>query len=204
MMTTTDDGSEPSPEYVDQDRKNLSVNHDEARELAQIKHSESNLARCYLDIEKRKDAAYEERNRLVALLARMFPSGLAKTAIEGWSEDWHNCVYINTPAGQLSWHIHDSQMYLFEGLPPYTGQWDGHTTEEKYDRIEKLVGDIAQGVFSPLSVVFTTVYGKNMYCPQHGTCPVPDTCAFKRTCDPMMINHKVTTTVFLNPRGPVK
>ena len=89
-------------------------------------------------MEERKDKAYEERNRVVALLARLLPSGLAKTAIEGWSEEWHNCVYINTPVGQLSWHIHDSQMHLFEGLPPYVGEWDGHTTEVKYDKIESM------------------------------------------------------------------
>lgn len=139
------------------------------------------------DMRKRKDAAYEERNRLVALLARLFPSGLAKTAIEGWSEDWHNCVYINLPTGQASWHIHDSQMFLFEGLPPYTGEWDGHTTEEKYDRIDKLVADIAQGVVRSDRIAMTTVYGTEMSCPEHGTCPHPGTCVFKRSCDYAMI-----------------
>jgi hypothetical protein len=85
-----------------------------------------------------KDNAYEERNRVVALLARLFPSGLATTAIEGWSADWHNCVYIDLPFGQVSWHIHDSQMRLFDGLQAYSGKWDGHTTDEKYGRIDRL------------------------------------------------------------------
>lgn len=79
-----------------------------------------------------KDAAYLERNRLVALLATIYRSGLKKTAIEGWSEDWHNCVYIDFPWGQASWHYHDSHAALFEGLPPYLGSWDGHSTEQKY------------------------------------------------------------------------
>ncbi len=107
-----------------------------------LKHVGNELERVGIN----KDIAYEERNRLVALLARIFPSGLAKTAIEGWSDDWHNCVYIDLPTGQASWHIHDSHMWMFEGLPPYTGEWDRHTTEEKYDRIDKLVGDLFQGV----------------------------------------------------------
>lgn len=85
-----------------------------------------------------KDAAYLERNKLVALLASLFPSGIAKTAIEGWSEDWHGCVYIDFPGFQASWHYHDSQAYLFEHLPPYEGSWDGHTTEEKYEKIVEL------------------------------------------------------------------
>ena len=90
------------------------------------------------DMEARKDAAYLERNRVVAALAKAYPSGVARTAIEGWSEDWHGCVYIDLPTGQASWHFHDSQAYLFADLPPYTGKWDGHDTPEKYRRLAAL------------------------------------------------------------------
>lgn len=89
-------------------------------------------------MEARKDAAYYERNQVVAALAKCFPSGVARTAIEGWSEDWHGCVYIDLPTGQASWHFHDSQAHLFDGLPPYSGKWDGHTTEEKYERLARI------------------------------------------------------------------
>lgn len=89
------------------------------------------------EMEARKDAAYFERNRVVAVLARCFPSGKARTAIEGWSEDWHGCVYIDLPVGQVSWHYHDSHAFLFKDLPEYQGSWDGHTTEEKYARLEE-------------------------------------------------------------------
>jgi len=89
-------------------------------------------------LRERKDSAYLERNQVVAALAKCFPSGVARTAIEGWSEDWHGCVYIDMPTGQASWHFHDSQAYLFADLPPYAGKWDGHTTEEKYQRIASL------------------------------------------------------------------
>jgi hypothetical protein len=83
----------------------------------------------------RKDAAYTERNRVVTALARLFPSGTRRTDIPGWSEDWHGCVYIDLPTGQVSWHYHDSQAPLFADLPPYRGEWDGHTTELKYERL---------------------------------------------------------------------
>lgn len=83
------------------------------------------------------DGAYNERNRLVAFLARLFPSGLKYTAIPGWDEAWHGCVYIDLPTGQASWHYHDSEAYLFDGLPPYSGDWDGHSTELKYERIAR-------------------------------------------------------------------
>lgn len=81
------------------------------------------------------DAAYTERNRLVALLASMFPSAVCKTAIEGWDPAWHNCVFIDFPWGQASWHFHDSDAHLFEHLPQAEVKWDGHTTEEKYEAI---------------------------------------------------------------------
>lgn len=90
------------------------------------------------DMETRKDSAYFERNQVVAGLAKCFPSGVARTAIEGWSEDWHGCVYINLPTGQVSWHFHDSQAHLFDGLPQYNGKWDGHDTPEKYRRVAAL------------------------------------------------------------------
>lgn len=82
--------------------------------------------------------AYAERNRLVRFLAAVFPSGIRCTEIPGWDPEWHNCVYVDTPCGQLSWHYHDREAGLFAGLPEYTQPWDGHTTEEKYRRLEEL------------------------------------------------------------------
>lgn len=90
------------------------------------------------DMERRKDEAYLERNQVVAALAKCFPSGTGKTAIEGWDPEWHGCVYIDLPTGQVSWHFHDSQSYLFGDLPPYQGKWDGHDTPEKYKRLAAL------------------------------------------------------------------
>ena len=86
-----------------------------------------------------KDSAYLERNKLVAMLANVFPSGIKKTAIQGWDECWHGCVYIDFPWGQASWHYHDDHAYLFEGLRQYHGEWDGHTTDTKYDAIIKAI-----------------------------------------------------------------
>lgn len=84
------------------------------------------------------DGVYRERNQVVAALAKCFPSGIAKTAIEGWDEAWHNCVYIELPTGQVSWHYHDREEELFAGLTSYDKPWDGHDTEEKYRRLNAL------------------------------------------------------------------
>ena len=85
------------------------------------------------------DSVYKERNQLVALLSTLFPSGKAKTAIEGWDEAWHGCVYIDFPWGQASWHYHSDDEQMFAHLPPYTKPWDGHTTEEKYAAIANAI-----------------------------------------------------------------
>jgi hypothetical protein len=82
-----------------------------------------------------KDAAYKERNQLVALLSTCFPAGKAKTAIEGWDEAWHGCVYINFPWGQASWHYHDSDGWMFEHLPPYLGRMGWTHYRRKYAAI---------------------------------------------------------------------
>lgn len=104
-------------------------------------------------MEARKDAAYLERNQVVAALAKCFPSGIARTAIEGWSEDWHGCVYIDLPTGQASWHFHDSHAYLFEGLPAYTKPWDEHDTPEKYRRLAAL-----SSAADPLAIALNTMH----------------------------------------------
>lgn len=92
------------------------------------------------------DAVYEERNRCVALIARMAVSmrikaGVTKTDIPGWDVEWHNCVYIDLPTGQISWHYHDKEAHLFDGLPVYCGTWDGHDTSEKYRRVAAAFGE---------------------------------------------------------------
>lgn len=89
-----------------------------------------------------KDGAYRERNQLVALLARMALElgwmvgvGRHPDSDTTWDSDWRTIVFIDLPTGQASWHFHDSERHLLEGLPPYPGKWDGHTTDEKYDRV---------------------------------------------------------------------
>jgi hypothetical protein len=81
------------------------------------------------------DDAYGQRNVLVAALARIFPSGIRPTAIEGWSDDWHGCVYVDLPTGQISYHYHDSERALFADLPPYAKPWDGHDKDAVHARL---------------------------------------------------------------------
>lgn len=88
-----------------------------------------------------KNAAYAERNQCISLLARMaLAMGLKAGQAEHpssdatWEQDWRNIVFIELPTGQVSWHFHDSEGPLFNGLPKYTAPWDLHSTAEKYRR----------------------------------------------------------------------
>lgn len=81
------------------------------------------------------DEAYRQRNYLVSVLTRLFPSGRRPTAIAGWEPEWHNCVFIDLPTGQVSYHYHDSHAFLFSHLPPYTKDWDGHDKDIVHQRL---------------------------------------------------------------------
>jgi hypothetical protein len=87
------------------------------------------------DMRASKDQAYLERNHLVAALARLFPSGTKRTEIPGWDPEWQGCIYIDLPSGQISYHYHDSQAFLFEGLQPYKKPYDGHDKDEVHRRL---------------------------------------------------------------------
>lgn len=105
-----------------------------------------------------KTQAYAERNRLVALLSKLFPASLERHPEEDkdWDPEWRWIVFIDfgfikrdpdPEPGVLSWHIHDSELDQFEHLERQPGRhkWDGHTTMAKYVRL----GDIPPGYRPP-------------------------------------------------------
>jgi len=92
------------------------------------------------------DAAYHERNQLVAFLTTCYGAHLMRhPETDPWDEDWRWIVCVHTPQGQMTWHIHDSELGLFDHLPSSQTQndWDGHTTEQKYLRLQALVASLA-------------------------------------------------------------
>lgn len=89
-------------------------------------------------LEEQFDAAYRERAHLVALLAALYPAHIGYT--DPAAIDWL-VVTIETPTGQMSWHIAERDRDLFEHVrlvPAVHNVWDGHTTEEKYRRLREL------------------------------------------------------------------
>lgn len=116
--------------------------------IAEEEAASANLRELFHAADKKtraeKDAAYAERNQVVALLARMGP-GLSTCSAwvaehrdepgQDWDPEWRTVVFIGLPTGQASWHVHDSVKHLLRGVPPGENNWDGHTTEEKYRRV---------------------------------------------------------------------
>lgn len=75
---------------------------------------------------------YDERNRLVVLLSKIFPASVETDPKE---PDWP-VVMILLPTGQASWHLPKDMLPQLAHLPRDLHPWDGHTTEEKHRRIE--------------------------------------------------------------------
>jgi hypothetical protein len=44
----------------------------------------------------------------------------------------------------VSWHVNPADIDLFEHVAVGTGTWDGHTTEEKYARLDAHTRALAQ------------------------------------------------------------
>lgn len=93
------------------------------------------------------DAVYGERNRCVAALAHL---AQAYGFVVGIGDDleaepgWRAVVYIETPRGQVSWHLHETELELFRGLARARVAWDGHTVEAKYARLADFCKALAE------------------------------------------------------------
>lgn len=89
-----------------------------------------------------KDGAYRERDELVALLSKLYPSHLSEHDPDDsdWNPAWRMIVCVHTPWGQAAWHVKwDTEYALFDHLDQddVYSDWDGHTTEQKYDRLRQ-------------------------------------------------------------------
>jgi hypothetical protein len=81
-------------------------------------------------MEERTQRAYTERTIVAVALAKFalsqgFKAGTGLDDNIEWDDDWRVVLYVNTPAGQMSWHIAPDDQHMLEGLPAYDGKWDG-------------------------------------------------------------------------------
>ncbi|MFJ3089025.1 hypothetical protein [Streptomyces sp. NPDC086838] len=88
------------------------------------------------------DAVYRERAHLVSHLAAVYPSTIGYH--DPSEPDWA-VVIIDLPTGQASWHVASDDMDLFGGVArSESNTWDGHSTEEKYARLDAHTRALAQ------------------------------------------------------------
>lgn len=86
------------------------------------------------------DQVYSERAALVAYLAAAYDSCFIRDENE---PDWP-VVLISLPTGQVSWHISPEDVKLFPHVKfDDSAKWDGHSTEEKYRRLNEFTQRIA-------------------------------------------------------------
>lgn len=89
---------------------------------------------------------YRERAALVAHLAALYPAAIVIGA-DPAEPDWP-VIFIDTPKGQMSWHLSENDLDLFHFVTSWPAdavdapKWDGHTTAEKYERLAALVRDM--------------------------------------------------------------
>ncbi|MBT2505132.1 hypothetical protein J7I98_04315 [Streptomyces sp. ISL-98] len=98
----------------------------------------ADVREAMLRAEQERDGAYRERAHFVAYLASLYPAHIGHTDPD--APDWA-VVIVQTPAGQMSWHVTTRDMDLFEHVPrsyPSLPGWDGHTTDQKYERLRAL------------------------------------------------------------------
>jgi hypothetical protein len=81
---------------------------------------------------------YRERNAVVFAFAWTAAQlGWRVGTLEDPADPWP-VVMIDAPTGQLSWHVPEQDLPDWLADKPYLGQWDGHTTGQKYERLEAM------------------------------------------------------------------
>lgn len=95
-----------------------------------------------------RDGAYSERAHLVALLAAMTDHAVIAPALDVEEPGWW-IVYLKLGGHQASWHISPRDAELFAHVERVDvedprAQWDGHSTEAKYERIAAWTADLAE------------------------------------------------------------
>ncbi|MGV9803909.1 hypothetical protein ACWDTP_38320, partial [Mycobacterium sp. NPDC003449] len=101
------------------------------------------------EAEAERDQAYAERAALLAWLAALHPANAVITPAADVDEPGWRLLYLLVGGWQMSWHIHPRDAALFDTVEHVQpddprAQWDGHTTDQKYERIQEHVARLGE------------------------------------------------------------
>ncbi|MFF4479485.1 hypothetical protein ACFY1A_21035 [Streptomyces sp. NPDC001520] len=99
--------------------------------------------------EAERDQAYAERAALLAWISALHPANAVITPASDIDEPGWSLLYLLVSGWQMSWHIHPRDAQLFahvEHVPADDprAQWDGHSTAQKYERIQENVNRLGE------------------------------------------------------------
>jgi len=88
--------------------------------------------------------AYFDRNQAAMALAAAcmsygFPAGLKESDDPEWP-----ILFVELPQGQVSWHL--PRVEIVEEWPTFEGEWDGHTLEQKRQRLSAFIGYLLERI----------------------------------------------------------
>lgn len=101
---------------------------------------------------RERDGVFHERNQVVAALAHLMaalvpgthlvipePTTYPESRRRKRRDVVRPMVCIHLPGGRnLTWHFSPEEEIFFVGLPYAPSDWDGHTTDKKYERLADL------------------------------------------------------------------
>jgi len=86
--------------------------------------------------------AYFDRNQAVMAFARLAMRLGYKVGLKtDPSEPQWPVLMIDLPTGQVGWHLPKDE--IVGKWPEYDGEWDGHSLEQKRERIRRFLEEIA-------------------------------------------------------------
>jgi hypothetical protein len=104
---------------------------DSESERADRFHSQYLEAKIEADLaDQRMAIAYTQRAITAVAFAHTViaaggTAGVGRDGREDQPDEWRVVLYVDTAAGQLSWHIAPADQHMLAGLPQYAGVWDG-------------------------------------------------------------------------------
>ena len=116
-----------------------------AKLIVEAVNNHSRLLKENAELKQRADKGYTERMIVVRLLCSIAENmgwdyGVGVDGNTDWEDEWRNVIYVDTPKGQVSWHIAPHDKHIFDGIKKYTGKWDGTFNGGSIEFAQKTIG----------------------------------------------------------------